>query len=169
MSRRDQANPLSTIIWSVTSLGLGFLVWSFISGSNSLPYHSYLVQSGSMEPSIRVGDVIVVQTQDTYSVNDVITFTDSTTRRVTHRLAQIQITPTGKIFTTKGDANRAGDRETINANQVIGSVILVIPKIGFFVNFLKSVPGFLLFIVLPAILIILSELKNIARQKEQGS
>ena len=53
-------------------------------------YRSFIVQSGSMEPSIMIGDIIIVRSETQYSLNDVVTFTNSAGLVVTHRIVEIQ-------------------------------------------------------------------------------
>lgn len=148
------------IILEIVSWGLiiGFavmMVLTAMSNSSVLgQYRSFLVQSGSMEPSIMTGDIIIVKSSFQYLKNDVVTFEDYQQRRVTHRIVDIQ---NNNNITTKGDANRSSDSENITVKQIIGKVILVIPKLGYLVSFSKSLPGFLFLIVIPGIIIIASE------------
>lgn len=124
-------------------------------------YRSFLVQSGSMEPSIMTGDIIIIEKLDRYQKNDVITFENQQQRRVTHRVVDIQ---NNQYLTTKGDANRSRDNEKITIDQVLGKVVLVIPKLGYLVAFSKSLPGLFLLIIIPGILIIISESIKIKKE-----
>jgi signal peptidase I len=123
-----------------------------------LPYKVFLVQSGSMEPSIMTGDVVVIKKNTSYSINQVITFTDSDKRIVTHRIIE-----NGKRgeYITKGDANQSSDTRSVENSQIMGTVVLVIPKIGYLIRFIKTPAGLIIFIFLPAVFIILMEMKNI--------
>lgn len=110
-----------------------------------------------MEPTIMTGDVIVVKGQMDYKVRDVTTFKDSNNHIVTHRVIEIK----NGVFVTKGDANRTTDNGNIQFNQIIGKVVFILPKLGFLVVFSKSIPGVVIFMVIPGIYIIVSEiLKN---------
>ena len=85
-------------------------------------YRSYVVQSGSMEPSIMTGDIIVIQDGNAvYPVNTVVTFTNSAKRIVTHRIVAVEEGSERK-YHTKGDANRSEDEDFITADQIIGKV-----------------------------------------------
>lgn len=66
---------LSLIKWIII-IGIAVLgVYVISSNFNILGnYRPYLVQSGSMEPSIMTGDIVVIQSRNTYVINDVITF-----------------------------------------------------------------------------------------------
>lgn len=121
-------------------------------------FRSYLVQSGSMEPTIMTGDIIVIQPQERYGIRDVVTFHDSENRVVTHRIAKIETKEGQEEITTKGDANRSDDFDTIKPQQIIGKVSLTIPKLGFLVAFGKSLPGLIVMIIIPAALFIVDEI-----------
>lgn len=115
-----------------------------------------------MEPTIMTGDVIVVKTQMDYRVRDVATFRDSSNHIITHRIIEIK----NSTFVTKGDANRTTDNGNIQFNQIIGKVVFILPKLGFLVVFSKSIPGVIIFMVIPGIYIIVSEiLKSVKKPK----
>lgn len=126
-----------------------------------LPYKVFLVQSGSMEPSIMTGDVIVVKKSEKYNINQVVTFKDADERIVTHRIIN-QESPYAYI--TKGDANQANDNNKIEERQIIGSVVFVIPKVGYLIRFIKTLPGLIVFFLIPAALLIFMEVKNIGAE-----
>lgn len=160
---------MDKVLWAIFSIVIGFVVWTFVSGNNALSINSYLVQSGSMEPSIGVGDVIFVQPQNNYSVNDVVTFIDDQGRKVTHRIVEIERSGGEMMFATKGDANKDDDRSTLDQSQIIGKVMITIPKMGYLVNFTKTPTGFILFIIVPAIWILAGEVRSLASAARANS
>lgn len=95
-------------------------------------YTQLIVNSGSMENAIHVDDLVIIQQNDDYTVNDIITFRQNNLF-VTHRI--MEVTETELI--TKGDANNIAD-EAINRSQVEGKVIKIIPKAGFLIRILQS-------------------------------
>ncbi|MBE5762191.1 MAG: signal peptidase I [Clostridiales bacterium] len=95
-----------------------------------------VIGSGSMEPEIKVYDMVVVHEQDDYEVGDVIAF-HSGDISITHRIIDID----GDSFITKGDSNQMHDRSPVPYLDVIGEVVLVIPKIGLLVEYLKTPVG----------------------------
>ncbi len=122
-------------------------------------YQTFVVQSGSMEPAIMTGDIIVVQPQEKYFINDVITFLSGENKRVvTHRI--IEINP-GNNFITKGDANRVGDDDVVSFSDVVGKVILVAPRLGFLVAFTQTTPGLVVMVLIPVIILVLDKLLKI--------
>ena len=112
-------------------------------------YHSYVVQSGSMEPTIMTGDIIFVSHQERYNKNDVITFMEGDRRIITHRVVDER----NFQLITKGDANRIEDNSTVSFSRIIGKVFFTVPKLGYLVFFSKTQTGFLLFIIIPSLLL----------------
>lgn len=118
-----------------------------------------IVKSGSMEPAIPTGSVVVIAPSSVYAVGDVITFGKDSVREVptTHRIHEI--TDTG--FITKGDANEEADVNPVFTRDVIGKVYVHVPYAGFVLDFARKPMGFALLIGLPALLIIIDELFTI--------
>ncbi len=133
----------------------------------NVSWRSYVVQSGSMEPSIMTGDMIIIKKQEKYQKADVITFKDDNERTVTHRVTEVG-TSQPITLTTKGDANETADAGTIKLEQVIGKVVYVIPKFGYVVQFIKTPWGFILTILVPAILILYDESKSVWADSQGG-
>lgn len=97
-----------------------------------------VVLSGSMEPELSMGDLIVVFEEDTFEVGDVIVFQSGRTA-VVHRIISID----GEELLTQGDANNIHD-EPIKLSQVKGKVAFSIPLIGYLVNIIKTPIGTIL-------------------------
>ena len=120
------------------------------------------VLSGSMEPAIPTGSILVSRTvaSDSINVGDIITFSGSGRDRfITHRVTAIDRT-NGIVFTTKGDANNAEDPYPVPAENVVGKVLVHIPFLGFIFSFVKTPLGILLMLVIPGLLIIGLELRE---------
>lgn len=125
-----------------------------------------IVKSGSMEPTIPTGSIVLVQPKDHYLKGDIVTFGKDTSRDIptTHRI--IAVTADGS-FVTKGDANEEADQNPAPRNSVIGKVILHVPGAGFVLDFARTKLGFALLIGIPAALVILEELLTIAREAKK--
>jgi len=125
-------------------------------------YKILIVQSGSMEPAIHTGSIVVTKPEAHYQVGDIITFgTISKTKApTTHRIYSID---NGK-YITKGDANEDPDMSPITANKIIGKVLFSVPYIGYLIDFARRPLGFMLIIGLPALLLISDEIKKIIQQ-----
>lgn len=121
-----------------------------------------------MEPAIKVGSVIIVKNQKEYQVGNIVTVKAerNTKDTFTHRIAEIiEDKETNKIsYRTKGDANEEPDGEPITSKRVVGKVVLSIPFIGYFVAFAQTRAGLIILVIIPAALIIYSELANIKNE-----
>ncbi len=156
-------NILYTVIVMLLIVGAVFIVAGRfgIGGVRAL-----VVQSGSMEPSIQTKSIVVTAPSDSYVAGDVITFKQSGRADVlvTHRVTQVTNSASGVEFTTKGDANEEADSEVVPARNVIGKVMFTVPYVGAIVSFAQTTPGFIAVIIIPAVLIVYSELMNIKKQ-----
>ena len=124
-----------------------------------------IVESGSMEPTILTGSLVIIKPATSYAVGDIITFTSvSADVPTTHRIVGIREASGQKFFMTKGDANEEADTNETALRSVIGKVALAVPYVGFVLDFARQPIGFGLLIVLPALLIIWSELEKIWRE-----
>ncbi|SHH61499.1 signal peptidase I [Halobaculum gomorrense] len=131
---------------------------------------SYVVLSGSMEPAMSPGDVIIVDGVDAAAVQEgaVITFggEDGGTP-TTHRVVEVVERENGVAFRTKGDANEDPDQQLVTPSQLEGRVmtvgghLLVIPYIGYVIQFVQTTVGFVALFVIPLTLLVASELWNI--------
>lgn len=87
---------------------------------------TFVVVTGSMEPTINIGDIVVVVRADSYAENDIITFIDDTLAApVTHRIVAVD----GETFQTKGDANNAVDNHPVKKDRIVGKTVAVLPWI----------------------------------------
>jgi len=122
-----------------------------------------IVESGSMEPTIQTGAIVMVKPASDYEIGDVVTFKKGE-ETVTHRLHDMEVVEGQTYFVTKGDANNAPDSEGIHPQAVIGKVLLDIPYLGYVVDFAKKPVGCLAVLVLPALVIIGDEIRKIWRE-----
>lgn len=123
---------------------------------------SFVVQTGSMEPEIPVGSLIYVVPQSQYVTNEVITFKRGD-MAVTHRIVGVK----GENFETKGDANPAADSSLVKKADVYGRNQLLIPEVGKLINFLKTLPGFMLLVVLPTLVFVGFEARSMKMEWEK--
>lgn len=134
-------------------------------------YKILAVHSGSMKPAVKIGSIVVIKPSKEYQKGDIISFTDPNDPKysVTHRIFEIK--EEGTAFITKGDANDAPDAREVAKDSILGKVILTIPLLGYPVAFAKTFLGLVLLVIIPAILIIFSELrviKNELSKRTQG-
>jgi signal peptidase I len=106
-----------------------------------------VVMSGSMEPAIGIGDLIVIRLQNKYREGDIITYLDKQ-KLVTHRVLSIQ----PDQLLTQGDANNTPD-SPIDIKQVLGRMILRLPHVGSFFWFMRTPCGCALLFIFGLIMI----------------
>lgn len=144
---------LSNILFVLFMLVMAFLIFitaqSRFTGMEPSLFGNrlYVVDSGSMEPALKVNSLIVVseKTPDQIEMGDILTYYGADARtRVTHRV--VEIGPNSQYFITQGDANNAEDAMPVGREKVIGTVALSIPYVGFAFRFLSSTQG-ILFII----------------------
>lgn len=129
-------------------------------------FQTFVVQSGSMEPKIKTGSVAVVKPADNYQVNDIITFGPVSKKETptTHRIVEINEENGKKEFITKGDTNNAPDQRVVAADEIIGKVLFSVPYAGYAVSAAQKPIGFVLIIVIPAVIIIYDEMNKIKKE-----
>lgn len=123
----------------------------------------YVVLSGSMEPELPVGSVILTTTHpDRIGTQDVITYRAGQ-QLVTHRVSRIE----GESLFTKGDANPSEDPCPVKADQIAGKVISCIPYAGYLVIWLQR--PYILFLLFAAVLLLLLMKKAHTRKRRSVS
>ena len=149
---------------AIVALAL-LLVTSFFPFDNW--YQVKVVLSGSMEPVIHTGSVVVIKPAPAYGVGDVITFGRDTRNQipVTHRIVgEVNPSLNDTNFITKGDANGDADSGSVSPDEIIGKVFFTVPYVGYLLEFTKTKIGFITLVVVPGILIALGELLKIVSE-----
>jgi len=118
---------LATLVVGVLVLALAMQV------APTAGFGLFAVRSGSMAPSIKVGDLVIEEHVDPASIQagDVITLATGTGATVTHRVQTVTPNDAGPVFTTKGDANASPDPVATMSSQVRGRVAWDVPLLGF--------------------------------------
>jgi signal peptidase len=116
--------------WIVTTVAAVAIIWFAV---GLFPFQPALVGSGSMEPKMYAGDVVIIAKvpADNVELGDIIQFRVPEGVTIMHRVIEIQETEdSGKLFITKGDANDKPDLEPVMPENVVGKTVMTIPKIG---------------------------------------
>lgn len=123
------------------------------------------VLSGSMEPALSAGDVILTRpaASGDVHVGDIVTFA-SGHGTVCHRVVAVTDSPQ-VTYLTKGDANEEQDQVSVAPEKVTGLVVLKIPLIGYLSQFVKSPAGLVLTILVPALLLVILELRVLLKKR----
>jgi signal peptidase len=141
------------LVAAATAIALGLIAISI--GPRFLPYQALVVRSGSMSPTIPTGSVVFYGkvTASKVKVGDVIVFDKpgQQNQKVTHRVFKISNGPTGRYFTTKGDANGAPDDWRVPAVGTGWVSAFHVPAVGYALAALQSTLARLLLLVIPAL------------------
>lgn len=138
-----------------------------------LGMNAYIVDSGSMAPEMPQGSIVYESWRDprTYEVGDVIIFRPNTSELdedlVVHRIIEIREGNYTNHFRTQGDANPEPDPGWTPGYNVIGERTFWIPYLGYYIMVISSRPILYLIILLPAALIIRSQLENLFEALEE--
>ncbi|MEA2458503.1 MAG: signal peptidase [Thermoleophilaceae bacterium] len=132
-------------------------------------YHSFTVLTGSMVPTLGVGDVVVtkpIAARDA-RVSDVITFPDpeNRTRLITHRIRSIHMAGERAMVVTQGDANNHAEHWAIAQTGTVGRVTYHLPLIGYALVWTRGRFARLGLVVIPALLLGMLELGRIWRPR----
>ena len=152
---------LPVAIKDVIIIGIGVLVvwlgiW-FVFGAN--PF--YVVSSGSMEPVLKVNDVLIVRDAGSWqdlTIGDIIVFNrpEGGDRVIVHRIVEFGVDVNGeRAVRTQGDANPAsipGTDYPIRQDDYIGKVIYVIPGIGVITKVISPPINYIIIAIILAIL-----------------
>lgn len=172
---------VSWTIFIILMLLAGLLLYYFIStriymtkGEEYKPaFGLYTIVSPSMEPNLNIYDVIVnvnVKSPDDIKVGDVITFVSTSAiskgMTITHRVVAINDGPEGKEYTTKGDNNLSPDGSPALYKNVLGKVAFKLPQLGRIQTLLATKGGWLIIVVIPAVLIIISDILKLFRLQD---
>ena len=120
-------------------------------------FNAYVVLSGSMLPQIKVKDIVVTKkiSEDRLDIGDIITFISPDPRfggiSITHRIVDKYYDDSNGMYTyrTKGDANNITDTSPITNDDILGKVILRIPKLGYIQDILASKGGLIVLVLIP--------------------
>jgi signal peptidase len=158
---KNTSKILEKIVYTIIILVAILLVWSILPVKNGPKILAVL--SGSMEPAIHTGSVVVIKPESQYNINDVVTFGKDTKKDVptTHRIVSSRVQDGVMVFKTQGDANNAPDSTEIRQSDIHGKVLFSVPLVGYIIDFVRQPIGLVLVIVLPAIFIVYDEVRKI--------
>lgn len=163
----------------VFMLFIGFVLVCYVvgvqknlkSGHYEAPlYSAFVIISPSMEPNIKVQDAVIVKKAAAKDLKkgDIITFNSTDSRfsgvTITHRIVDvIKDTKGNLMFRTKGDNNNVEDATLVRGEDLVGKVILKIPKIGYIQYLLSTAFGWILIVVIPCLGIIIYDVMKLVK------
>ena len=133
------SSVLSWILLAATALILVALVMTKVSGGEPelFGFRLFVVSSGSMEPTLHVGDVILsgkFAPGDALEAGDILTYRGSGQmegKYVTHRLTSAEGEPGSRTLTLQGDANNVPDAP-MSEDRVVAKEICKLRILTFF-------------------------------------
>ena len=172
-------NILRTVLLIICGTLIGvnvYLINAKTLAGNDLPmpfgYGAAVVLSGSMEPTLSVndliivqefstGDMIVVKETEDFDIYDIVVY-KSGSSLVVHRIVGIG----AEKVVTKGDANNTED-EPITRADVLGKVIFHIPYLGTVISFLKTPVGTIILVGLAILLVEIPHRREVEKDDEE--
>lgn len=167
----SRALTIATRLLIALAAGFTGLILLLAVGPRFLPYQVCAVLSGSMEPTLPVGSIVILAKTEgnQLKVGDIITFSypNHPNQLVTHRIYQVKLGTAGPGFVTKGDANNAPDNWVVNGSGTGWREMFTIPYLGYILGVLGSPLLRLLILGIPACLLGILLLAEIWSPKKQ--
>ena len=145
-------------------------------GDYSAPvFNAYVVMSGSMLPTIQVKDIVVTKKvpEEKLEVGDIITFISPDTRfgriSVTHRIIEKYYDESigSYSYRTQGDNNNVADSVLVPNKNILGKVILKVPKLGYLQDILSSKGGLIIVVLIPCLVILSYDIMKLLKKAGQ--
>lgn len=127
-----------------------------------LGHRVYIVESGSMSPTLPVDSMIIVKelAKKDVRVGDIITYYGNDQNvRVTHRV--VEVLEGSKSFITRGDANNTNDPMPLMGDRIIGKVVFKISHMGKVFRALGTKLGIAIIISMIVVKVIFPTKKNV--------
>ncbi|MGN0441532.1 MAG: signal peptidase I [Acutalibacteraceae bacterium] len=166
------------LVWTLVAAVVSIMVFTIVSVStfdradrNIFGYKAFIVLSDSMSATdFDSGDVVLVKEVDpsTLKEGDIIAYqsqnTESYGETVTHKIRKLTKDANGNPgFITYGTTTNTDDETIVTYEFIIGKYEMSLPKVGYFFQFLKTTPGYILCIFIPFLLLILLQGINCIR------
>lgn len=136
-------------------------------------YRIFTVVTGSMEPKYKIGDILIAKERDPseIKVGDAISYVATSNEIkgnvVTHEVVNITKDEDGRyLFHSKGLVNLIED-PVVHEDQLYGVVIYKTKILSFVKKIISTNIGMILFIIIPILYIIVSEMIAILIEKEE--
>ncbi|MFA5884434.1 MAG: signal peptidase I [Acidimicrobiia bacterium] len=139
---RPRAGPIIRMVDSLAIVLVGVIA-VLVAGALALAvagYRPLVVRSGSMVPTLAIGDLIVVddvRARDVH-VGDIVAYVDATGESVTHRVRSIAREDGRLEFETRGDANDTSEHWSRRPDAVLGRYAWRIPVVGRYLSWLHG-------------------------------
>lgn len=163
------------LTWIFAILAIAMMVFTIVSvntfdqADRSLfGYKAFIVLSDSMSATdFSAGDLALVKEVDpsTLQEGDIITYQSTADENygeiVTHKIRSLTTDENGNPgFITYGTTTDTDDPKVVTYSDVVGQYQFALPKVGTFFNFLKTVPGYIVCILVPFLILIIMQGAN---------
>lgn len=178
--------------WVLIAFTIFIMVFTIVSMTtlnkndrNIFGYKFLIVKTDSMSPSennadddihFSAGDIIVIRdVENAWALKkgDVISFTsfdeDSYMETITHMIYEVKTNDNGQVigYVTYGTNTGAVDESLVEPEYILGKYTGKLPGVGHFFAFIRSVPGYILCILVPFLILILYHTINVVRLFKQ--
>lgn len=118
----------------------------------------FVVSSGSMVPTLNVGDIIVIRNGgsiESLRIGDIIVYKHpfNSDRVIVHRVLKIEQVGNEVGVITKGDNNPSQDSWIVRSQHYLGTVMFSIPYIGYAAIWLSPPLNYALMVVIVSIIL----------------
>ena len=161
----------NVFVWTFVVISVSMMIFTFISvktldktDQNLFGYKFFIVQTDSMaKTDFKAGDIVIakeVKDLRELKAGDIITFISESSHNygetVTHKIREVTKDADGSIaFVTYGTTTDTDDEAL--ATIVVGKYVGNIPNLGAFFLFLKTTPGYIICILIPFLILIISQ------------
>ena len=160
------------VTWIVVAVAVLMMIFTVVSATtlnrndrSLFGLKMYKVLSDSMKATdFAAGDLVFVKEVDpaTLKEGDIISYISQNTENfgetVTHKIRRLTTDADGNAgFVTYGTTTDTDDEKIVTYPFVVGKYQFHIPKLGYFFDFLRTTPGYIVCILVPFLLLILSQ------------
>ena len=173
-SKREKVLNLvkNIVTWVVVAVAVFMMIFTVISATtlnrndrSLFGLKIYKVLSDSMKATdFAAGDLVFVKEVDpaTLKEGDIVSYISQNTENfgetVTHKIRRLTTDADGNAgFVTYGTTTDTDDEKIVTYPFVVGKYQFHIPKLGYFFDFLRTTPGYIVCILIPFLLLILSQ------------
>lgn len=181
---RKAWNVVKTVlVWLVVVFAVVMMVFTVVSkfsvdkNKGVFGVKVFVVLSDSMKATdFAAGDVVVVKNLSIdqakqLQAGDIVTYQSvneadgSYGQYITHKIRERKLDSNGNLigYVTYGTTTNVDDEKIVEPSMVVGKYSFSIPKLGTFLQFLKSTPGFLSCILAPFLFLIVIQGVNVVR------
>lgn len=165
--RGKHSKPRRPLVYTVFLAVVALMALALIAGRfGLLGVRALSVESGSMEPSIRQGSVIVTTPESMPAVGAVVTYRHPLDPNIliTHRVVGYEGEGDDLHLVTQGDANNAPDSDPVPLDAVVGQVRFAIPGLGRIIGWARTDLGLIVLIIVPATVVVHNEVLRLRDQ-----